>query len=75
MHLFSQDTGAIAHFSALFGALSGLLKVIFCAELDDFEVIMLDSSLYSGLRTDVVYSCERGEIITHTRELYCARTQ
>lgn len=60
MHLFSQDTGAIANFSSLFGALSGLLKVIFCAELDDFEVIMLDSSLYSGLRTDVVYSCERG---------------
>ena len=60
MHLFSQDTGAIAHFSALFGALSGLWKVSFGAELDDFEVITLDSSLYSGLRTDVVYSCERG---------------
>lgn len=55
VHLFSQAKEAVANFASLFVSLCAVLKISFEAVVDDFEVIMLDSSLYSGLRTDVVY--------------------
>ena len=56
VHLFSQCNGAFQNFASLFRALCALLHVDFePTAIEDFEVMTLDSSLYSGLRTDVVY--------------------
>ena len=55
VHLFSKTKDAITNFASFFDALSAFLKMGFHAEVADFEVITLDSSLYSGLRTDVLY--------------------
>ena len=55
VHLFSQCKDAIVNFTSLFSTLCALLKMDFKADVEDFEVLTLDSSLYSGLHTDVLY--------------------
>ena len=61
--LFFHCEEALENFASMLRALCEFLGVEFCFEVEDLEQISLESTLYNGRRTDILYSIKNSLLV------------